>query len=103
MADAPHEVSDTTHWYIDNGCTDHMIDNRSFFSTYKDISHEHHFVEGIGRSMLLAIGSGNINMKIRTARGHTFGVLQNVIHVPNLGRNLFSSMLLHDNQSLRFT
>ena len=41
--------------------------------------------------MLLVVGSGNINIKIKTERGHTFGVLQNVIHVPNLGRSLFSS------------
>jgi hypothetical protein len=94
MADAPREVSDTTHWYVDSGCTDHMTDNRSFFSTYKDISHERRFVEGIGGSMLLAIGSGDINIKIKNERGHTFGVLQNVIHVPNLGRNLFSSYVV---------
>ena len=80
-----------------------MTDNRSFFSTYKDISHERRFVEGIGGSMLLAIGSGDINIKITTEHGHTFGVLQNVIHVPNLGRNLFSSYVLVQNQSLRFT
>ena len=41
--------------------------------------------------MLLVVGSGNINIKIKTERGHTFGVLQNIIHVPNFGRNLFSS------------
>ena len=44
--------------------------------------------------MLLSVGSGNINIKIKTESGHTLGVLQNVIDVPNLGRNLFSSYIV---------
>jgi hypothetical protein len=71
-----------------------MTDNQSFFYTYKDISHERRFVEGIGGSMLFAIGSGDINIKIKTEPSHTFGVLQNVIHVSNLGRNWFSSYVV---------
>ena len=31
MAEDPHRVSDTTYWYIDSGCTDHMTNKRSSF------------------------------------------------------------------------
>ena len=105
MADDLHGVSDTTYWYIDSGCTDHMIGNRSYFSTYKNISIDRCFVEGIGGSILLAVGNGNINIKIKTEHGHAFGVLQNVIHVPNIGMGGTCShpMLLRKNQSLRPT
>lgn len=37
----------TQHTSIVDACTDHMIDNQYFFATYKHISHERHFVEGI--------------------------------------------------------
>lgn len=77
--------------YVDSGCTEYMTETRSFFSTYRDISMEHRLVEGIGGVMLQAAGIGDIIIKIKQTEGYTFGVLKGVVHVPNLGRNLFSS------------
>ena len=102
MADASHGVSDTTHWYIDNGCTDHMIEYQSFFSTYENISHKHRFVEGIGGSMLLAIGNDNINIKrLNMVTPSRFCKMSYTF--PILGRTCSTPMLLRNNQSLRFT
>lgn len=68
-----------------------MSENRSFFSTYTDISVQRRPVEGIGGAMLHVAGIGDILIKIQQTNGYTFGILKDVAHVPNLGRNLFSS------------
>jgi len=68
-----------------------MSQDRASFSTYVDISNEQRFIEEIGRVKLTTTGIENIIIKIYVNGTHTFGVLQGVIHIPSLGRNLFSS------------
>lgn len=77
-------------WYVDSGCTEHMTTDRSFFTTYLDLSHPRS-VEGIGGVQPQAVGHGDIHIKIQQSEGFTYGVLKDVLYVPGLGRNLFSS------------
>jgi hypothetical protein len=79
------------YWYVDSGCTEHMCQDRSVFSTYRDISSEQRLVEGIGGIKLQAAGVGDIVIKVWNNGTYHLGILKGVIHVPGLGRNLFSS------------
>jgi len=81
----------STYWYVDSGSTEHMTPDFSLFTTYRDISKEHRLVEGIGGIKLHAAGVGDIVIKIWLNGEHNFGILKGVVHVPGLGRNLFSS------------
>lgn len=77
-------------WYVDSGCTEHMAEDRTFFTTYRDLTNSRP-VKGIGGLQLQAVGVGDILIKIQLTEGFTFGVLKDVLYVPKLGRNLFSS------------
>ena len=41
-----------------------MTDNKSYFSTYQDVSMERRLVQGIGGAMLTVAGVGEIVIKI---------------------------------------
>jgi len=47
-----------TDWYADSGATHHMTDQRSYFSTFKEIGSETWKVNGIGGAQLNALGIG---------------------------------------------
>lgn len=47
-------------WYADSGATHHMTDQRSFFSSFKEIDCETWKVNGIGGAQLNALGIGTI-------------------------------------------
>lgn len=87
IGDVPH---DSSFWYVDSGCTEHMAADRTFFTVYRDLI-DIRPVEGIGGIQLQAVGVGDIHIKIHLPEGDTFGVLKDVLFVPKLGRNLFSS------------
>ena len=91
MASINEVSSNSSSWFVDSGCTEHMTDNRSYFSTNQDVSLEHRPVQGIGGALLMVAGVGDINIKIQHGHEYTFGILKGVNHVPSLGRNLFSS------------
>jgi hypothetical protein len=91
MATISYLEDDSAFWYTNNGCTEHMAENRSFFSTYRDISKDRWSVQGIGDATLQAVGVGDIVIKIQHKEGFTYNTHKGVVHVPNLGRNLFSS------------
>jgi len=85
--------SKSNFWFVDSGCTEHMIDNKLFFTTYQDVSMERRPVQGIGSAMLTVAGVGGILIKIQYDQGYTFGILKGVNYVPSLGYNLFSSYI----------
>jgi len=82
---------ETTFWFIDSGCTEHMCQDRSAFFTFRDLAHENRHVQGIGGSLLQVRGIGDIVISIQGVDGIIYGILQGVIYVPDLGRNLFST------------
>ena len=92
-----HSVPNTpanSYWYLDSGCTEHICLDHSVFSTYRDIIAEYRPVEGIRGIKLQAAGVGDIVIKVWNNSTYHFGILKGVIHVPRLGRNLFSSYVV---------
>lgn len=82
---------ESTYWFVDSGCTEHMCQDRTAFSTFTDILHECRHVQGIGGAMLQVHGIGDVIIKIQGTPEITHGILKGVIYVPDLGRNLFST------------
>ena len=81
---------DSNAWIIDSGATRHMINDRTAFETYEDVAGVAVQIAEDGRS-IPATGQGNVTISVRNAEGHiTCMQLTNVLHVPRLGRNLFS-------------
>jgi len=94
MAMIDEALPDFDYWYVENGCTDHMTDNQTYFCSYQDISHERRPVQGIGSALLTVAGVGDIVIKIKHNHDYSYGILKGVIHVPLLGHNLFSSFVV---------
>ena len=93
MANFAQSILVSGYWYVDSGCTEHMCQDCSVFSTYRDINSEQRPVEGIGGIKLHAAGVGDIIIKVWNNGTYHFGILEGVIHVPGLGQNLFSSYI----------
>jgi transposase InsO family protein len=89
MAGSSKQSSD--HWYADSGCTQHMTDQRSWFTTFRLLTQEgSQPVEGIGGVAIHAVGIGDILVSVKVKDDVTTSVLTDVLFVPNLGRSLFS-------------
>jgi hypothetical protein len=71
----------------DSGATHHMTDQRSFFSSFKEIDCETWKVNGIGGAQLNAMGIGTIPV-YSYVHGEN-GKFHDVLFVPGLGTNLF--------------
>jgi len=89
MASSPGTYSD--NWYLDSCCSQHISEHREWFTTYKDISSKNQLVEGIRGVMLYAQGIGDIVFRTLVDGHETMNILKDVVHVPKLGRNLFST------------
>ena len=83
---------------IDSGASDHMFTHRELFVTYEPISEVK--VNLADNSSTKAIGKGNIKI----IQGSSTVILRNVLHVPNLTKNLISvnRMLQIDDVKVRF-
>lgn len=90
MAHSGDVLHHSPSWYVDSGCTEHMADDRTFFTVYRDLTNSRP-VKGIGGIQLQVVGVSDILIKIQLTEGFIFGVLKDVLYVPKLGRNLFSS------------
>jgi hypothetical protein len=43
---------DSSRWYVDSSCTEHMTNSKEYFESYVDISYEKKTVEGVGGIVL---------------------------------------------------
>nr|GEV12207.1 retrovirus-related Pol polyprotein from transposon TNT 1-94 [Tanacetum cinerariifolium] len=71
-------------WWHDSGATTHVCNNRDLFKTYKETKDGHEVKMGDNHTSKV-IGSGNMEIQF------TFGkklTLMNVLHVPNIRKNL---------------
>lgn len=70
-----------------------MSDQGDFFLTYQPVNPSKWPVHGIGpNNMLLqAVGIGNVGIRARIDNVWRNGIIKNVLHVPQLGANLFSA------------
>ncbi len=71
------------HRYVNSGCMQHMTNQRSWFKTYQPI-------ESISGIKTRARRLGDILVRTKKGDNYEMNVLIDVLHVPNLGRSLFS-------------
>ena len=84
--------SNDTRFILDNAATSHIIKNRDSFVTYKEIKKTIHWGEA---SSLNIKGIGSIYIKFKDT--HKKRLLNNVLHVPELGVNILSQSKLVNN------
>lgn len=81
---------DKKAWFADSGATEHMTEHRHWFTTFKPIPPGTWSVTVADDRNLWVQGIGDI-LITRTVDGiHKKGVLQKVLYIPELRRNLFS-------------
>lgn len=67
-----------------------MTDQKSFFTTFKELETGKWSVTGIGGTQLQALGIGDINVTSHVDGKTLSGTLKEVLYVPGIGTNLFS-------------
>nr|GFA04975.1 hypothetical protein [Tanacetum cinerariifolium] len=87
-------VITTGDWWYDSGATTHVCNNRELFKTYKKSKDGHEVMMG-DRHTSKVIGSGNVEIQFTSGKKLT---LMNVLHVPNIRKNLVSSFKLCKNR-----
>lgn len=81
---------DKQAWFADSGATEHMTEHREWFSTFTPISEGTWSVTVADDRHLWVRGVGDIQIT-RTIDGEQkHGILQKVLFIPDLKRNLFS-------------
>ncbi|GJU33876.1 zinc finger, CCHC-type containing protein [Tanacetum coccineum] len=83
-------VTPTDDWWYDSYATTHVCNNRDLFKTYKETEDGHEVMMSDNHT-LKVIGSGHVEIQF------TFGkklTLMNVLHVPNIRKNLVSGFKL---------
>nr|GEX12782.1 zinc finger, CCHC-type [Tanacetum cinerariifolium] len=76
----------TNDWWYDSGATTHVCNNRDLFKTYKEIEYGHGVMMGDDHTSKV-IGLGNVEIQLTSEKKLT---LMNVLHVPNIRKNLVS-------------
>ncbi len=82
------EPTNSDKWFIDSGCSNHMTYNKSLFESYT-AGHPASVDFGNNNSAEVA-GTGNVKIDICVNGKQVKCVLQNVLHVPELGYQLLS-------------
>ena len=75
-------------WYIDSGCSNHMIFNKSLFSSYTTGTFSEVDFGNLERAKIA--GFGDIVIKINNPKSNKDIKIKNVLHVPDLGYQLLS-------------
>ncbi|GJW43256.1 putative reverse transcriptase domain-containing protein [Tanacetum coccineum] len=83
-------VTTTDDWWYDSGATTHVCNNRDLFKTYKETKDGHEVMMGDNHTSKV-IGSGNVEIQFTSGKKLT---LMNVLHVPNIRKNLVSGFKL---------
>ncbi|GJW92555.1 retrovirus-related pol polyprotein from transposon TNT 1-94 [Tanacetum coccineum] len=83
-------VTTTDDWWYDSGATTHVCNNRDLFKTYKETEDGHEVMMGDNHTSKV-IGSGNVEIQFTSGKKLT---LINVLHVPNIRKNLVSGFKL---------
>ena len=83
-------VQNPNQWWVDTGATRHVCSDKSMFSTYKKFDHEEKLYMG-NSAVSMIEGSGTVILKFTS--GKTVK-LNNVLHVPDICKNLISGPVL---------
>jgi hypothetical protein len=68
-------------WVLDSGCTNHMTEERSMFSSYSPITNENIILGDNSKEKVIGLG------KVAITLDHS---ISNVLHVDSLSYNLLS-------------
>ena len=86
-------VGNPREWWIDTGATRHICADSRMFSTYQKVENGDHLTMG-NSSTSKVVGQGTVVLKMTSGKELT---LKNVLHVPNIRKNLISGSLLSKN------
>ncbi|XXG68714.1 hypothetical protein AAC387_Pa06g1736 [Persea americana] len=82
-------VGNTREWWVDMGVTRHVCSNKEMFSTYQASNGEQLFMGNSATSKVE--GQGQVVLKMTSGKELT---LDNVLHVPDICKNLVLGSLL---------
>lgn len=84
--------SDDINWYVDNGATHHICNNKKLFKYIKDFDTPRQVVTANGQKVG-ALGFGDVELHTSVGKVIT---LRDVWLVPSIHKNLFSVLAAHD-------
>ena len=86
-------VKNTNDWWVDTGATRHICSDNKMFSTYQSVGYvEQLFMRNSSTSKVE--GKGKVVLKMSSGKELT---LNDVLHVPDIRKNLVSGSLLSKN------
>ena len=86
-------VKNTNDWWVDTGATRHICSDKKMFSTYQSVGYvEQLFMRNSSTSKVE--GKGKVVLKMSSGKELT---LNDVLHVPDIRKNLVSGSLLSKN------
>lgn len=77
-------------WYADSAASSHMTSHRTWFASYSSFPERYWSIQGITPQPLYAAGIGTIAIERLINGQWQSGHIENVLHVPEIGSNLFS-------------
>lgn len=83
---------DNVNWFVDNGATHHVCNNKSLFKKIHSFDSPHTVTTASG-DVVKALGYGDIEIKVACSKTIT---LSNAWFVPTINKNLFSVLAAHD-------
>ena len=83
-----NEPRNSNKWFVDSGCSNHMTFNKSMFSSY--ITAHTSSVELGNSNTVKVLGIGTVKIPISVNGKRVKCMLENVLHVPELGYQLSS-------------
>ncbi|POM70436.1 Integrase catalytic core protein [Phytophthora palmivora] len=78
------------NWVMDSGASAHMCKSRKSFSEYTAVQNGRSVLSAKSSAELKVIGFGTVILQVRTDRSWINAKLENVLHVQDLNKNLFS-------------
>ncbi|GJZ92148.1 zinc finger, CCHC-type containing protein [Tanacetum coccineum] len=92
VSEAYFVQDDDVAWWVDSGATIHLCKDRCWFKTYESLNDGsiHHMVN---ESTVLVHGRGYVDLRFSSGK---IVSLFNVLHVPNIRKNLVSSSVLNN-------
>ncbi|GJW54316.1 zinc finger, CCHC-type containing protein [Tanacetum coccineum] len=92
VSEAFYVQNDDVAWWVDSGATVHVCKDRCWFKTYKSLNDGSILHMG-NESTALMHGRGCVDLKFSSGK---VVFLLNVLHVPNIRKNLVSSSVLNN-------
>ncbi|CAB0003770.1 unnamed protein product, partial [Nesidiocoris tenuis] len=87
--------NDEKSWYVDNGATNHITNQRDIFQEFSEFKSSHDVMTADGTS-IRAIGSGTIPIESNVSGKWEKLLLKDVWYIPGIKKNLFSPLAAQD-------